>query len=61
MYRYIIVVALLLITSVANYGYSKPEASLTRKPLIQFPKNFQKWTILEGDNTSEWTIPEGSL
>lgn len=49
MIRYIITIALLLITAAANYAFSRPEAELPRRTLAEFPKVIGQWKSI-GDN-----------
>ena len=54
--KFIIVILILLIGSVVNYYFSKPDISLTRKSLGEFPKVVGDWETI-----SEQKIDEQSM
>ena len=45
-FRYILTVAILLAAAGLNYYFSKPDISLPRKSLAEFPKELGDWTAI---------------
>ena len=45
-FRYILTVAILLAAAGLNYYFSKPDISLSRKSLAEFPKELGDWTAI---------------
>jgi len=56
MIRFLITIALLVATAAANYGFSRPEAQIDRKPLKEFPTKIGEWQMI-----SEQTIDEKGM
>jgi EpsI family protein len=56
MHRFLITIVLLLATAAANYGFSRPEAEITRRPLKEFPSKLGEWQMI-----GEQAIDEQSM
>ena len=56
MFRFSITIALLIVATIANYAFSRPEAELERRPLSEFPKMIGEWRAFSEEN-----IDEGSM
>jgi len=54
--KFIIVVIILLLAATVNYYFSKPDISLPRKSLSEFPKELGDWTAI-----SEQKMDSGSM
>jgi EpsI family protein len=46
MIRFLVTIALLLLTAAANYGFSRPEAEVVRKPLKDFSTKIGEWQMI---------------